>query len=180
MTRSLCHSREVIPSTIDTERAVLRPLRVSDADEMVPVLADASLYEFTGGESPTLDSLIERYRHQTAGSGDPSEVWLNWVVRTKGEGRAVGFVQASVSGRSADVAWVVGVRDQGRGLATEAAAAMCEWLGRRGVERIEAHIHPLHRASQTVAERLGLVRSGGVDDDGEEIWVATRSSSPTS
>ena len=162
----------VILSSIETDRIALRPLRVSDAEEMVPVLADASLYEFTGGEPPALDALGDRYRRQTAGSGKPEEVWCNWIIRTKIDGRAVGFIQATVAERSADVAWVVGVSDQGRGLASEAAAAACEWLANNDVCRIEAHIHQNHVASQTVAARIGLVQTGEFDGEGEEIWAA--------
>jgi RimJ/RimL family protein N-acetyltransferase len=161
----------VIPTPIETERTVLSPLRERDADEMVTVLADVTLYEFTGGEPPTLDSLTERYRHQVAGSGDPNEVWRNWIIRTNGDGRAVGFVQATVMGDAAEVAWVVGVSDQGRGLATEAATAMCEWLADNAVRRIEAHVHPRHVASQRVAARIGLVPTGRLDEEGEEIWA---------
>ncbi len=159
------------PTPIETERTVLSPLRVSDAGEMVTVLGDVALYEFTGGEPPTPESLTDRYRRQTAGSGNADETWCNWVIRADDDGRAVGFVQATVVGDSAEVAWVVGVRDQGRGLATEAAAAMCEWLTSHDVRRVEAHVHPRHVASQAVAARIGLVRTHELDDEGEEIWA---------
>lgn len=161
----------MIPTPIETKRTVLSPLRVSDADEMVTVLADVALYEFTGGEPPTPDSPTDRYRHQTAGSGKADEAWCNWIIRTDDDGRAVGFVQATVIGDSAEVAWVVGVRDQGRGLATEAATGMCEWLTANDVRRIEAHVHPDHVASQVVAAHIGLVQTHELDDEGEEIWA---------
>ena len=168
----MCKGRKMILCSIETERLVLRPLGVSDAGEMESVLADVSLYEFTGGSPPTLDALTDLYRRQTAGSGNPAEYWCNWIMRTKPDDRAVGFMQATVVGRLADVAWVVGVNDQGRGLATEAATAAGRWLADNGVCRVVAHIHPRHTASQTVAERIGLVRTGELDGDGEEIWAA--------
>jgi len=37
--------------TILTDRLSLEPLKVSDAQEMVEVLADVRLYEFTGGRT---------------------------------------------------------------------------------------------------------------------------------
>ena len=46
----------------------LEPLRVDHASEMVEVLGDPALYEFTGGESPTLDELTARYAHQIGGA----------------------------------------------------------------------------------------------------------------
>lgn len=167
----LCKGRQVHPSRIETERLTLSPLSVIDADEMVSVLADDSLYEFTGGEPPTLATLQHRYRHQVAGSTDPEEFWANWILRTKPDGRAVGFVQATVVGSSAAMAWVVGVGHQRRGLATEAATALREWLAGNEIRHVEAHIHPHHASSQAVARRVGLIRTGRIDGDGEEIWA---------
>lgn len=156
---------------------MLRPLRVSDADEMVLVLADPALHEFTGGDPPNLGTLQQRYRHQVAGPGESGEVWCNWIIRTKTDGRCVGFVQATVNGHSAELAWVVGGRDQRRGFATEGATAVLEWLSvDEAVHRIEAHVHSANVASLTVADRIGLVRTGELDGDGEEIWAtSTRS-----
>ncbi|MGF1665517.1 MAG: GNAT family N-acetyltransferase [Acidimicrobiia bacterium] len=154
--------------TLASERLILEPLDVAHAPEMTLVLADPSLYEFTGGAPPTPEGLTAQYRGQVAGSGDDGEVWHNWVIRL--DGAAVGFVQATVTGASSDVAWVVGVAWQGRGIATEAAGAMCQWLIGGGVQRLEAHVHPGHVASQRVAAALGLVDSGELDDEGESIW----------
>ncbi len=53
-----------------TERLVLDPLRVADADEMVAVLADPALYTFTGGEPPDLEALRRTYGQLVAGPSD--------------------------------------------------------------------------------------------------------------
>lgn len=158
------------PEAITTERLVLTPLDSADAIEMVHVLADPALYRFTGGEPPTLDALQARYRFQEAGSTDPRERWLNWIVRLAESHEAVGYVQATVTQADADVAWVIGTAWQGRGIAREAAAAMCEQLRAGGVEVIGAHIHPDHVASGRVAEAIGLRVTNEVDDEGERIW----------
>ena len=117
-------------------------------------------------------------RHATlvAGSSDPDEVWLNWIVRRRSDRRSIGTVQATVT-RDDDrwtttVAWVVGVPWQGHGFATEAAQTLVHWLGERGATEITAHIHPDHQASAAVATRAGLHRT---DDeiDGEQVWRST-------
>jgi len=162
----------MIARPIETERLVLHPLKVGDADEMLAVLADGSLYEFDGGEPPTLDSLRTRYRHQVSGSGTPDEIWLNWIIRTAENDRAVGFVQADLVGDTAELGWLVGVADQGTGVATESASAVTDWLVGHGVRRIEAHIQCDHLASLAVAERLGLSDTGAVDADGEMVWAS--------
>jgi RimJ/RimL family protein N-acetyltransferase len=153
-----------------TGRLVLTPLVESDAPGMVGVLSDPALYGYTGGEPPDLGTLQARYRAQVAGSPTPGERWYNWIVRLAATGAPVGFVQATVAGPEADVAWVVGVPWQRRGIAREAAAEMCGWLRTSGVTRFTAHIHPDHAASAKVASALGLHPTGRSDEDGEEVW----------
>jgi len=135
---------------------------------MVEVLSDPDLYIFTGGEPPTLGGLEERYRFQVEGSPREDEVWHNWIVRH--DGVAIGYVQATVTGEDAELAWVVGTQWQGRGFAREAAAAMKRWLADEGALNFSAHIHPDHHASAGVAIDLGLHPSGQLDEDGEMIW----------
>lgn len=148
---------------------MLTPLDVADAAEMVDVLSDPELYTFMGGEPPTLDQLEELYRHQIAGSTGDLETWHNWILRLGG--MAIGFVQATVKGEAADMAWVVGSSWQGFGYATEACEAMRNWLADQGIARFSAHIHPDHIASKAVAVKLGLQPSGQRDDDGELIFA---------
>jgi len=175
------------------------------ADEMVVLLADRALYTFYDDEgSPTLEELRARYARQAEGrSPDGREVWHSWIVRDRSSGAAIGFVQATVGAtagtssagadtaatpydgvRSAELAWVIGVRWQGRGYATEAAAAVLDAV--RGdhprdapraatgddVTLVHAHIAPGHLASESVARRLGLAPTDVVHD-GETRWQLT-------
>lgn len=154
---------------IISDRLMLTPLDAADAAEMVAVLSDRDLYTFMGGEPPTLDQLQELYRRQSAGSLRGDETWHNWVIRL--DGSAIGYVQATVMGGVADLAWVVGSPWQGLGYGTEASKAMRDWLVGRGVARFSAHIHPDHTASNAVAVKLNLRPTGRVDDNGEMIWA---------
>jgi RimJ/RimL family protein N-acetyltransferase len=164
--------REGSPATaeLDSARLVLTPLRPTDAGEMVDVLADRDLYAFTGGIPPSLAQLESRYQSQVAGLSTGDEVWHNWIIRLRQSGTAVGFVQATVVDDTADIAWVAGVRWQGQGIATEAAAAMCDWLSSQGVDRFTAHIHPQHAASGGVAASLELRPTDDIDAEGEVVW----------
>jgi RimJ/RimL family protein N-acetyltransferase len=153
---------------LSSERLRLEPLIVEHAVPMVAVLADPSLYEFTGGSPPTLEELLERYARQSVGhSPDRSELWLNWIVVLDDE--PIGFVQATVVGPEAEIAWVVSPAYQGHGLASEAATTVVDWLASAGVTRVVAHVHPDHTASAAVAGRLGL-RPTDVVEEGEVRW----------
>lgn len=160
-------------TTLETPRLTLSPLRADDADAMCVVLDDMRLHTFISGESIGLDALRKRYARLEVGvSPDGREGWLNWVVREREGGAAVGTTQATVHGERADVAdiaWVIGTPWQRRGYAVEASRAMRDWLVQSGVRTLVANIHPEHRASERIAEALGL---GVTDDlsDGERVW----------
>ena len=164
------------PPLIETPRLDLEPLTPAHADEMVHVLAAPELYAFTGGRPPTLGELQWRYAAQAVGSSpDGSERWLNWIVRERRTGAAVGFVQATVRAREggpvASVAWLIGPAAQHRGLAGEAATAMLAWLRSAGVSAIDAYIRPDHAASMAVARRCGLAPTDETVD-GEVRWTS--------
>jgi len=160
----------MIATRFDTARLALLPLRVEYAEEMAKVLADPGLYTFIGGEPPSVEVLEKRYGRQVAGSGDPGESWLNWVISSLQDDELVGFVQATVTADEAEIAWVVGTAWQGRGYAKEAAVGLVAWLRAQGAGRIIAHVHPDHAASASVAAAAGLSRTDQLDD-GELLWV---------
>ncbi|MFD9123698.1 GNAT family N-acetyltransferase [Kitasatospora sp. NPDC059571] len=162
-----------------TARLDLPPLRPEHAEAMAQALADPALHAFTGGEPLDADRLRARYERLAAGPPDPTERWWNWALWLRAEDRPVGFVQATVDGggRTAEIAWVVGVPWQGRGLAVEAARALAAGLAGAGVARLVAHVHPDHRASAAVAAAVGL-RPTGLLQDGEVRWEGPAGRSP--
>ncbi|WP_051450129.1 GNAT family N-acetyltransferase [Actinospica robiniae] len=159
--------------SLGTRRLDLLPLRVGHAEEMAAVLADPALHAFIGGAPDTPAALRSRYERLAAGAPDPAVSWLNWVIRLRDEDCLTGTVQATVSpsgdGLAAEIAWVVGSPWQGRGIATEAAHALVDWLVQQQVGTISAHIHPEHRASAAVATAIGLTATGE-SHDGEILW----------
>jgi RimJ/RimL family protein N-acetyltransferase len=158
-----------------TERLDAEPLTRAHAAELFPVLDDPRLHEFTGGEPLPLPALTDRYaRLERRRSDDGDQVWGNWVLRDRGTGRAIGTLQATLPAAGpdagpAEVAWVVGVRAQGRGFATEAAISLVELLRRDGWP-VCAHVHPAHVASQRVARAAGLAPTDRIVG-GEVRWL---------
>lgn len=156
--------------TISTGRLTLLPLEAAHAEEMAAVLGDPELHAFIGGAPLTEPELRARYTRLVAGSPDPAVTWCNWVVRLDSEDCLTGTVQATVSGDTAEVAWVIGTPWQRRGIASEATRAMVAWLGTEaGVHTVIAHVHPDHTASAAVATRVGLAATDRVED-GEIRW----------
>ncbi|WP_328905157.1 GNAT family N-acetyltransferase [Streptomyces sp. NBC_00234] len=160
------------PEPFSTPRLDALPLDTAYADEMATVLADPALHTYTGGAPEDAGALRARYARQLAGSPDPAERWWNWVIRVRADGRLAGYVQATVRGTRAEVAWVVGAGWQGRGYAKEAAEGLvAHLLGGGEVRTVVAHIHPDHAASAAVAAAAGLAPTDEWED-GELRWRA--------
>jgi RimJ/RimL family protein N-acetyltransferase len=152
-----------------TERLVLEPLRVDHAEEMAPLLEDPGLHVFTGGNPATLAELRTGYElHLTGRSADGGR-WLNWILRRREDGVAIGGLEATLIDRGhelvVELAWIIAARYQGRGYAREGAAAMAAWLRQHGAHTLIADIHQDHTASMAVARALGLSRTDAVFDD---------------
>ncbi len=165
----------VAAEPITTSRLHLVPLRAEHAAEMATVLADPDLYTFIGGSPPTVAGLRARYELMIAGTADPDMSWCNWVIQLLETGRLAGTVQATIIAGdelSAEVAWVIGTRWQGQGIATEAVRALVAWLGHHSVATVIAHIHPRHLASVAVASAVGLSPTDQ-SQDGETRWLLT-------
>jgi RimJ/RimL family protein N-acetyltransferase len=115
-------------------RLALDPLRLEDAAELAPLLADPALHAFTGGEPDTPAQLRARVERRVRGrSPDGRDGWRNWALRDGGT--PVGTVQASIKPDGvAEVAWIVFTPYQGRGYAREAAVALVDALLAEGAQ----------------------------------------------
>lgn len=145
-----------------------------DACELYYLLREPALHQFTGRMPPTSSNDVrERTRvWERRHSPRQDELWLNWTLRLKLHGLAIGYVQTTVRERWADLAWVIGIPFQGKGYATEASGCAAAWIRDYfAVAELRAYIHPDHIASQRVATHVGLRPSGKISEEDEEIWV---------
>ncbi|MFL5898004.1 MAG: GNAT family N-acetyltransferase [Solirubrobacterales bacterium] len=108
-----------------------------------------------------LDELIDgdRVHWQDHGFGP----WV--LIKKEGGGFAGrgGLAWTSVEGTAqVELPWSIEPRLHGRGLATEAATAACEWARELGFEQVIALTLPTNLASQRVAEKAGFEQAGEV------------------
>jgi RimJ/RimL family protein N-acetyltransferase len=148
---------------IRTERLELRPLVADDADDLAELLDEPDLREWL--VSADVEALRRRFaRWEARQSPDGSAHWLNWLIRA--DGRAVGWVQATVVGSAAEVAYAMLASERRRGYGAEAVRGVVEWLD---VASVEAHIAPENAASAAVARAAGLKPTSELHD-GEVVW----------
>jgi RimJ/RimL family protein N-acetyltransferase len=150
---------EALIRPLETPRLVLEPQMAAHADEMFIVLSDPAIYEFENAPPASVAALRERYRALEARrSPDGRQLWLNWTVRLKDGGAAIGYVQATVlPDAAALVAYEFNSAWWGRGLAREAvAAAMRELRQHLGVTRLGAVFKTANARSRRMLARLGM------------------------
>jgi RimJ/RimL family protein N-acetyltransferase len=147
---------------LETERLVLRSLRLSDFDDYFAVSADPETFRFSERGAMSSDEAWTRLlRH--AGHWSLLGYGL-FALEEKETGRFVGEAGLGDFHRGLgpayegvpEAAWTVAPWAQGRGYATEAAAAAIEWMERTfAVERSVCLIHAGNTASLHVAGKLG-------------------------
>jgi ribosomal-protein-alanine N-acetyltransferase len=159
--------------TLNAGLTILRPLVADHADALFPILRDVHLWRFTDQEPPkTLAGLRERYSQlENRRSPDGRELWLNWALERREDDRLVGFVQATVpiSRSYANIAYVLGRAFWGRGVATDAVAAMLELLrAELHVRTARASVDSRNLPSVKLLERLGFRIEDATDPS--SVW----------
>ena len=159
----------MMPLVIETERMLLRPPSLDDADGLLAVYSDPEVVRFIGGEPAEREDVEAGIR-----------TWLErWRVDGLSQLAAIrredGRVLGCISLHAWDPAtWTIGTRAEigdsaevelgwklardvwGRGYATEGAQAALEWALRElRPRRLISLIHPENVRSLRVAERLG-------------------------
>jgi RimJ/RimL family protein N-acetyltransferase len=154
---------------IEGVQVVLVPLRGDDADELAGLLDDATIRGFLGVAH--LAGLRQRFAAwETRPAPHGREAWLNWVVRARDGGRALGWVQATVRDGTASVAYALLPAERGHGAASDAVRALATWLrAAHGVAEVTASIAPENAASERVARAAGFAPTARWAD-GERVW----------
>jgi len=117
-------------NTLQTERLTLMPQCAMHAEAMFAVLADPAIYAHENEPPASVEWLRARFaRLESRQSPDGRQRWLNWVLSETANDSLIGFVQATVlADGAAYVAYVLGSPHWGRGLASEATAAVLDEL----------------------------------------------------
>lgn len=164
----------------------LEPQVESHAPAMFAVLRDPAIYEYENEPPASLEWLQKRFKRlESRASPDGAQQWLNWVVRLD-SGEVAGYVQATVhaDGRAA-VAYVLGSRFWGQGIASRSVRAMIgELRARHGAGRCVAVLKSVNARSLRLLQRLGFAPATpdehGVElDPDETMMVLAATASPS-
>jgi RimJ/RimL family protein N-acetyltransferase len=152
--------------TIETPRLRLRPLATSDEADLIALDGDPEVMRYVGSPPGvrTPPEIAERVRSRIAeterGEHEPLGFWRieERVDRTF---RGVGALIRMPDGGDVEVAYRLARSAWGRGIATEAAAALvAHALGPLGLAQVVAVTYPENEASQRVLDKVGFERRG--------------------
>ncbi|MEO6123223.1 MAG: GNAT family N-acetyltransferase [Ilumatobacteraceae bacterium] len=158
---------------IRTERLVLRPPRLNDAEAAYQRRSLAEVARYQDWEMPYTRERAERSMARVAAMVGPvpGAGWTITVVDADAPERIVGdlAVELRWEGRVGYFGYTFHPDHWGRGYATEAAQALAHYLFVEvGVSRIESSLHPDNVASARVMEACGLTFEGHTR---ESFWV---------
>lgn len=150
---------------IHTERLILRPSRLSDADAAYQRRRLPEVARYQDWEMPYTLERAERRMAEVVAMDGPvdGKGWSLTVVDAAAPERILGdlYVGINWGGRSAMIGYTFHPDHWGRGYATEAARAIVRYLfADFGVSRVESSLHPDNPPSARVLESCGLVFEG--------------------
>nr|WP_299425013.1 GNAT family protein [Sphingomonas bacterium] len=139
---------------METERLVLRALRVKDAEALHPMYSDVDANYY--GSHPATVTLDETRVSLEKKVGDTA--WRGWAITLKGDDTAIGNVACyeKRQGKVTEIGYMLRRDHWGHGYVTEAVAAMIDLLFAEGQRRIFADTDPDNKPSIAVVERLGF------------------------
>jgi RimJ/RimL family protein N-acetyltransferase len=144
---------------IETDRLVLTPLTVSDADALFAYRSLPEVARYQGWEPVTVDDAVAFIGSFGSGEFDSPGTWFQLGVRSRESGELVGDlgVHFLEDGEQVEIGFTLAPSWQGRGLGTEAVAGVLDHLfGVLHKQRVFASVDPRNVPSLRLLRRVGM------------------------
>lgn len=143
-------------------RLQLRDWRPEDADAVLAVMADRSMYEFLALPDPYTPEEAHRFVTHTARVGRSAGTGLGCAVAERGSGRLVGSATLDFEPRTEDgeVGYWIAPDARGNGYAAEASRLLTAWGFAQGLQRIRLLCDVRNAASIRTALAAGFAFEG--------------------
>ena len=147
---------------IETPRLRLRRLLPSDAPDLIALDSDPAVMRYVGSPAGTRtpEETADRVRQRI---GADHGLYGFWLVEGQDDGafHGLGLLLPVPEGDEIEVGYRLARRSWGRGIATEAAAALIDHAFRHlALPRLVAVVYPENRASRRVLDKLGFTHDG--------------------
>lgn len=141
---------------LTTDRLILRPRRMNDAEALLPLYSDNDLMRWwSHGPLHSVEAV-------RACIGEKSPDWRCWAITRRGDDRAIGFVGVTEKrqGNVSEIGYALSRAYWGLGFAFEALTGLIRQIFSEGQRRIYADTDPENLASRALLERLGFQLEG--------------------
>lgn len=152
---------------LQTERLILRPWTVNDAEDL------RALHAERGDGTPAIEDTRELIARALAATSDTGIALLPVCRRDGGDFIGYcGLIVGRASIEEPEIAYELLRRAHGLGYATEAARAVLDAAAATGRTRLWSTVRAWNAASFRVLEKLGFERHHVTTDDrGELVWL---------
>lgn len=152
-----------------TERLMLRPWRLGDADQALEVYGDSGVAYWL---SPAMDSVpdlgamrlvLQQWIAEDARLAPPAG---RWAIERRDDHRVVGGVillPLPPDAVDLEMGWHLQPKAWGKGYATEAGRAVARWAFDEGFDEILAVSRPANTRAEATARRIGMEWVGETD-----------------
>jgi len=151
---------------LESPRLQYETITPAHAAELQEALCDHRVYEFiTDHGTPTAAELLQVFTRKALGSPSTrsDETWIDYAIRSKESGIAIGRIEATILERQAEVAYLLGPRHWGHGYASEAMKWLHQILQFQfKVFGFWAAVSPTNDRSLRLLARLGYVEAASV------------------
>jgi len=154
---------------LTTQRLVLRPWRVDDAEQALAIYGDAEVARRLSpalGQVPDPASMrlvLEQWITENARTAAPSG---RWAITAADDGRVLGgavLLPLPPGGEDLEFGWQLRQDSWGQGYAAEAGRALARWAFGHDVEEIFAVVRTTNSRAAATARRIGMEWVGETD-----------------
>lgn len=137
----------------------LERIKEFHADQVFKEFSDPRIYYFIPSNPPSsLEALEAMFRKFEKGtSPDGTQIWLNWLVSNNEKGTYIAWLQSTISGKTAEISYVVFPSYWKMGYGFRSVNLMIEFLkANYTLERIRAIMSTSNTASISLATKVGM------------------------
>jgi RimJ/RimL family protein N-acetyltransferase len=145
-----------------TERLLLRPWRVDDADAALGVFGDGEVARWL---SPAMDRVSDEsamrlvLQQWTAEDSRMIPPAGRWAIELQEDGRLIGgaiLLPLPPGDEDLEMGWQLHPAAWGRGYATEAGRALARWAFGKGADEVFAVVRPANKRAEATVRRIGM------------------------
>ncbi|MFC4654695.1 GNAT family N-acetyltransferase [Rheinheimera marina] len=147
-----------MPVTLHTERLLLRPFTLDDAEAFFPLMALPEVVRYVGNQQVQSVQQVQQYLHDHPLRDYRIYGYGRLALIHRDSGRLIGFsgIKFITEIQQSELGYRLLPEFWGQGLATEAGLAVLGWAQQLGLHELVALIHPQNHGSKAVVAKLGF------------------------